>query len=135
MLMHIFMCNDRCSFLVQPCIAIRVIEMPVRIDQVRDRIPAKAVGRFQDSLARYSDSSIDENLAVNAGQDGDIPPRALKDTNATTQFVDLDWRLAGLVADQIYKVSRLGVGSRGNQPASGGNKSSGDRATETEAPS
>src|SRR6516162_4335121 len=129
------MCNDRRSFLVQPCIAIRVIEMPVRIDQVRDRIPAKAVGSFQDSPARRSDSCINENLAVTAGQDSDIAPRSLKYTNPATQPVDLDWRLGGLVADQVYNVSRLGVGLRGTQPAAGGDKASGNRATDAEATS
>ena len=72
--MRIFMCNDRCAFLVQPRVAIRVIEMPMRIDQARDRIVAKAVGRFQDSPARCSDPCVNENLAVTARQDGDTPP-------------------------------------------------------------
>jgi hypothetical protein len=82
--MRIFMCDDRCSFLVQPSIPIRVIEMPVRIDQMRDRIPAKAVGRFQDPPARRSDPCINEYLAVAARQDGDIAARALEYANAAT---------------------------------------------------
>src|SRR5262249_11411326 len=133
--LRIFMCNDRCSFTVQPCISIRVVEMPVRIDQMRDRVLAKAVGRFQDSPARCRDSSINENLAVHASQDGDIAPRALKYTNAATQPVDLDWRLGRLAADQVYNVSCLSVGLRGTQTASGGSKSGGDRATDAEATS
>jgi hypothetical protein len=42
--MSVFMGDNGRSFLTQPFIAIRVVEVPVSIDQMRDGIAAEAVG-------------------------------------------------------------------------------------------
>jgi hypothetical protein len=76
--MGILMGDDGGSFRIQPCVAIRVIEVPVRVDQVFDRIAAETVGSLQDARARCGDPGIDEHLAVVAGQDSDIATRAFK---------------------------------------------------------
>src|SRR6516225_3829230 len=105
MLVCVFVGENGGSFRIQPFVAVSVVEMPVRIDQVRDWITAKVVGGFQNSPARRGDTSIDEHLAVCAGQNSDVAARALKSANVTPQFMNLDWCLGSIVADQIYNVS------------------------------
>jgi len=61
----------RRALAVQPLIAVGVVEVPMGVDQVVDRIEAEAVLCFQDARTRRSDT-IDEHLAVGAGQDGDV---------------------------------------------------------------
>jgi hypothetical protein len=51
MLVSVLVGDNGYPFGVQPLIAVRVIEVPVGIDQVSDRIPAEAVGGFQDTGA------------------------------------------------------------------------------------
>jgi hypothetical protein len=51
MLVSVLVGDNCCSFRVQPLIAVRVIEVPMGIDQVCDGISAEAVGGFQDAEA------------------------------------------------------------------------------------
>jgi hypothetical protein len=64
--MSVFMGDNGRSFLTQPLIAIRVVEVPVSIDQMRNGIAAEAVGGLQDSWAGPSDSGVDKHLAIGA---------------------------------------------------------------------
>ena len=43
----VFMGNDGGAFRIQPVIAVRMVEVPVGIDQVFDRIAAQAIGSLQ----------------------------------------------------------------------------------------
>jgi len=72
MLGGVLMGDDDGSLGVQPCIAVGMVEVPVGVDQMPDRIAAKAIGRLEDSYARYGDPSIDEDLTVRPRQHGDI---------------------------------------------------------------
>jgi hypothetical protein len=49
-----------------------MVEVPVGVDYVPDRIAAEAVGRLEDSWARCRDPGIDEDLAIRARQHGDV---------------------------------------------------------------
>ena len=62
--MRVVMRDDGGTLGVQPCVAVGMVEVPVRVDQVPDRIAADAIGRLEDSWARCRDPSIDENLAM-----------------------------------------------------------------------
>ena len=112
MLVRIFMREDGGALLVQPLVAVRVVEVPMSVDQMFDRVLAKAVGSVQDARA-----GIDEHLAVGAGQNGDIPARALDDRDIAAQLVELKGRCRRGVADRIHDVARLGVGFRRQQPS------------------
>src|SRR5215469_9680557 len=102
--------NNGCAFRIQPRIAVRVVEVPVGVDQMSDRITAKTVGSLQYPFARGGDSGVDEHLAIAAGQDRDITPGALEDAYVATQFVDLDGRFGGLVTDKIDDVACFRIG-------------------------
>ena len=62
--MGVLMRDNGGSLGVHPCVAVSMVEVPVGVDQVLDRIAAEAVGRLEDSWARCRDPSIDENLAM-----------------------------------------------------------------------
>ena len=117
MLVRIFMREDGGALLVQPLVAVRVVEVPMSVDQMFDRVLAKAVGSVQDARAGRGNAGIDEHLAVGAGQNGDIPARALDDRDIAAQLVELKGRCRRGVADRIHDVARLGVGFRRQQPS------------------
>ena len=58
--MRVFMRKDGSTLRVQPLISVRVVEMPVGVDQVFDRLTAKAANRFQNLRASRSDTRVDE---------------------------------------------------------------------------
>ena len=58
MLARVFMSNDLCPDGIQPYIAVGMIEMPVRVDQVRDGIGAKTGKSSGDLRTRYANTGI-----------------------------------------------------------------------------
>jgi hypothetical protein len=130
MLVRIFMREDGGALLVQPVVAVRVVEVPMSVDQMFDRVLAKAVGSVQDARAGRGNAGIDEHLAVGAGQNGDIPARPLDDRDIAAQLVELKGRCRRGVA-----VARLGVGFRRQQPSAVDGQARGDRAAGAETPS
>ena len=105
MLMGVFMGDAGGSFRIQPLIAVRVIEVPVCVDQVRNRIAAQPIRSLQDARAGCRDPGINEHLAIGACQDGDIAARALEDTDIIAQLVNLYGRCRGAITDQIDDVA------------------------------
>jgi hypothetical protein len=63
---------------MQPFIARGVIEMPMRVDQVRNGIGAKIRQSFGELGTRRADAAIDEHLAIRPGQNGDVAAGTLK---------------------------------------------------------
>jgi hypothetical protein len=55
-----------------------MIEMPMRVDQVRDGIGAEIRQSFGELGTRRTDATIDEHFAIRPGQNGDVPAGALK---------------------------------------------------------
>src|SRR5258708_26982901 len=81
MLTGVLIGQNAYPFRLQPLSAVRVIEMPVGVDQMSDRIAAEAVRCLQDSRAGCGESAIDEHLAVATGQDSDIAAGAVEETD------------------------------------------------------
>ena len=131
--MGVLMGDNGCSFRIQPLIAVRVIEVPVRVDQVLDRIVAEAIGCFQNARAGCGDSGIDEHLAVDACQDSDVAAGALEDADVAAQLVNLDGRLRSLITDQIHDVARFGEGAARREPSSTCRNRSRRHAAQTES--
>ena len=59
MLMCVRVRDNRRTFLGQPKVPIRVVEVPMRIDEARDRIAAEAVGGLQDAGPRAGYSCVE----------------------------------------------------------------------------
>src|ERR1700751_2883268 len=71
-LARILLSDNLCASGVQPFVARGMIEVPVRIDQVRDGIGAEIRKSFADLGARRTDAAIDEYFAIRSGQNGDV---------------------------------------------------------------
>ena len=73
---------------MKPFVAIGVIEVPVRVDEVRDGVIAELASSAlliwdRDTL----NACIDEDFAVRAGQDGDIAAGSLERADTVPQLV------------------------------------------------
>src|SRR4051794_15379568 len=87
---------------IQPCVAVGMIEMPVR-----DGIGAKTGKSSGDLRTRYVNTGIDKNFAVRAGQDGDVSAGALEYADIVSQHVRNDGRYRGAVLDLADDAARL----------------------------
>ena len=85
-----------------------MIEVPVRVYEMRDRIATEAVCRLQDSRPSSCDSRINEDLAVFSGQDRDVSTRALQDSDVPAELVNLNARLGSFIAEYIDDILCLG---------------------------
>ena len=75
---------------MKPFVAVGVIEMPVRIDQVFDWIATETAESFGYSRTRSSDSGIDQKFSVTAGEHGDISARTLENADVPAKFLNID---------------------------------------------
>ena len=115
--MRVFMRKDGGTLLIEPLVAVRVVEVPVSVDQVFDRIAAQAVHGIKDTGARSGDAGIDKHFAVGACQDGDVATRSLDDRDIAAQLVELDGRFRRVIANQVHDFAWLGEASAElNQP-------------------
>ena len=120
------------AFRIQPRIAVRMVEVPVGVDQVSDRIAAETIGSLQYSWARGCDAGIDEHLAVATGQDGNVAAGALENADVAAQLVDFDWRLRGSVTDKIDYVAGFRECLPWSEPAARSREGRRPDATEAE---
>jgi hypothetical protein len=81
------------SGFVQPGVAVRVIDMPVCINERCDLVRSRAVKGGRDARFGNREPGIDEKLAIFAGENGDITARAFQNADIATQWVHLDLRL------------------------------------------
>jgi hypothetical protein len=57
---------------LQPGVAVRVNDMPRCIDQLCDRVRTQAVEGRRNPRSGNCEPSVDEKLAISAGEDGNI---------------------------------------------------------------
>src|SRR4029079_19555963 len=107
---------DGPPFRIHPCVAISGIEVPMRIDQVPDRVAAELVGSLENAQTRGCNAGIDEDLAVSSGEDVYVASGAFEDADVAAQLMDGNWDLGGGVTDQIDDVARRRLGFAGGQP-------------------
>src|SRR5215469_13407738 len=70
-----------------PGISIRVIHMPVGVDQLRYSVRTQVVESLHNSCFRYRKPRVDKKLAVLAVENRDIASRALQNTDAAKKGV------------------------------------------------
>src|SRR5262245_20009611 len=109
-----------------------MIEVPMRVDQMPDRIAAERIGSLQDARTRRGDARIDEYLPIRSCQDSDIAAGALENAYVATKFVDGNRRFGGTVADQVHDVASLRVRFPRIKPALGCCHSGGGYAAKAE---
>ena len=82
---------------MQPFIAVSMVEMPVRVDQMLNWIIAKTHKCLLHSRAR--DSGVDKHFAIAAGEHSYVSTRTFKNANVTAKLVDGDLRASSGIAD------------------------------------
>src|ERR1700722_6208843 len=81
MLAGVLLCQDTGSGFVEPFVTSGVIEVPVSVYQLFDGVRINARQRCGNMGTCCDDFSINEELSVRAGKDGDISTCAQKNTD------------------------------------------------------
>jgi hypothetical protein len=119
---RVLMGDDPGAGRVQPFVAVGVIEMPVGVDQVRDRLAAERLQRLGELRTRHTDAAVDQDLAVGARQHGDVAARSFEHADIVAQPVGHDRRRCGAVLDQAHEAARFGKRLSRRQPSRCGGK-------------
>lgn len=72
---------------MEPLIAVSVIEVPVRVYEVSDRLATQLQERFCQSRSRDGDASFYENFSILAAKDRDVSARTLQDAYVIPKLV------------------------------------------------
>ena len=110
-----------------------MVEVPVGVDEVRDRIGAEVCQCLRQLRARDADAGIDQHLAVGPGQHGDGAAGAFEHADIAAQLVRDDRRHGGAVLDQADDAARLRKGLAWREPSSRGRGGRAADAAKTEA--
>ncbi|MEJ0016946.1 MAG: hypothetical protein WDN25_10320 [Acetobacteraceae bacterium] len=126
--------NDRGAERVDPGIAVGVVEVPVRVDQPRDRIGAEFRQRALDIAPRRGDAGIHQQLAIGARQHGDVAARALQHADRAAQLRGGDLRRRRRRMHALHDPPGLGVRAARRQSARRGSPRTGEAAQAEAAP-
>src|SRR4029453_19443196 len=95
---------------MQPFVAVGMIEMPVRVDQMRHGAGTKLGGRLGDLRTPHADPCIDEDLSLRTRKNGNVASRAFKNADAVSQRMGDDRSCGCAVLDQADNAPRLAEG-------------------------
>src|SRR3984885_7561256 len=90
MFARVFVRQDTGSGFMDPLVATGMVEMPVGVDQLFDRIRVDARESFRDVWTCGDDLCIHHQLSVRACQNGDISTSAQKDTDIASKVLNRD---------------------------------------------
>src|SRR5260370_28314898 len=95
MLARVLVGKDAGSGLMDPLVAPGVVEVPVGVDQLLDRIGVDACDGLFDVWTGSDDFGIYEDLSIGAGENGDISTSAQEDTYISSKVLNRDFRCGG----------------------------------------
>src|SRR5580692_1387044 len=101
---------------MEPLVSAGVIEVPMRVDQVRHRLGAQAGQGLAELRTRHAYSADDQHLSLRSRQNGNIAARALEDAYVPSQIVGRHWRRCRTVFDESYEPTRLCKGLARRKP-------------------
>jgi hypothetical protein len=87
-----------------------MVEMPMRVDEMRDGIGCETDQRLGELRTRYTDAGVDKHFAIRARQNGNVPARAFEHADVISQFMRDDGRHGDAVLDQADNSPGLGEG-------------------------
>ena len=103
MLASVLMGENRCTCRMQPFIAIGVVEVPVRVDKVRDRIGANARKSVGNLWACPGKTGVDEELAVATGEYSDVAPSTQQDAYIAPKSLYGDRGIGSFLSCFLYE--------------------------------
>ena len=104
---------------VQPFVAVSVVEVPMRIDQMFDRIVAKTRQRFNYSRFCAWYTGIDKEFSIPTREHGDISAGTFKNADIAAQLRDRDLRVCRRITNRHNRTFGGGEQSAGHQPNAG----------------
>src|SRR5271168_3448278 len=102
---------------MEPLVPAGMIEVPMRVDQMRHRLGAQAGQGPAELWLRNAYSSIDQHLSVRSCQHSNIAARALEDAYIASQVMSRDRRGCRAVFNKGYEPARLRKGLARREPA------------------
>src|ERR1700730_171998 len=132
MLAGILVGNNLCSGRIEPLVSAGMIEVPMSIDQVCDRLGVQTRQGFSELRARHANSTINEYLSVGPRQDGNIATVSFENTHISAQLIRSYRRRRRTVFDKSDKPPGLCKSVARGQPATGCCKYCARHAAETE---
>ena len=106
----VLMSNDFGARFVEPGIAVGVIKVPMRIDEVRNRVGSESGKGLGHLRARYADAGIDQHLAIAPGNHGDISAGTFKHTDIAAKRVSVDGRGRSAIFNEADDTSGFSEG-------------------------
>src|SRR5262249_11530404 len=80
--------QNGCARRVHPFVAIGVVKVPMRVDQMLDRVGTDGCKCRCDLWTRTRVACVNEQLTVSTGKHRNVPTRAHKDTYIAAKFLD-----------------------------------------------
>jgi hypothetical protein len=103
MLAGILVGNNLCSGRMEPLVSAGMIELPMSIDQVCDRLGVQTRQGFSELGTRHANSTINEYLSVGTRQDGNIATGSFENTHISAQLIRSYRRRRRTVFDKTDK--------------------------------
>ena len=99
MFARVLVCGDFRADRMQPFVAVGVIEVPMRVNQVLDRIAAEGIERIGDPSSGAWDTGIDEKFSIAAGEHCNISARTFKNADIAAQLRNSNLRAGSSVSN------------------------------------
>ena len=106
MFARVLMGENRGARSMQPFIAVGVVEVPMRVDEMLDRVGANASQGLGDLGTRTSKTGVDEELTVASRKNGDISSRAKENTHVSTEALNADGGSCRSIAGLLDQAGR-----------------------------
>src|SRR5579864_6156020 len=113
MLARILVSQNACARLVYPLVAARVIEVPVRVDQLFNGICVDVGESRRDVRPRGDDFRIDEKLSVRARKNGNVPAGTKQDADIAPKRLHRDLGCGGFLQSHFNETLLRKKSSRG----------------------
>jgi hypothetical protein len=103
---------------MQPLIAVGMVEVPMRVDQMPDRVGTKACECLCHVLPGYRDARVDQQFALGPGQYRNITAGTLQHGYVAAQRMHCDFCGSRGVSDHVDDTASLGENLARGEPAS-----------------
>src|SRR6188768_1496096 len=92
---------------IEPLVAVRVIPVPMGIDDELNATRAQSRQHGLELLLRYSDASVDHELAPTTDQDRDVATGPAHEAHSASQRRERHGRSLRLGVDLVYRAIRV----------------------------
>ena len=128
-LARVFVRQYASSGFVNPFVAAGVVEMPVGVYQLLDRICVDARESFRNVRTGGDDFRINQQLSVRAGKDSDISTSAQKDTDIAAKVLNRHFCGYGFLERTSNQAVGLGDKATWNKTRCGGRTPNSEKQT------